>query len=153
MRRSDPADAADLERLRRLYAALGPGFASEVLGVFADGEAPAAQGNAWCLRYNGHLERCLPTLELSNHELFAMPPAWEVMRVTVSRLGGRLTKHGEQFDVAGQLFCRPRGTWETMRLPFMHLWTIRAGRVLRFESLLDGIELRRVGSLTGGAAA
>jgi hypothetical protein len=147
---AQPADEADLERLRELYAALGPGFPAEVVRVFADEETSADGG--WCLSYNGRRERCLPTTELSNHELFAMPPTWELIGVTVSRLSGRLTKRGEQLDAAGHLFCRPRGAWETMRLPFLHHWTLCAGKLLRFESLLDGIELCRAEAAAFGVS-
>ena len=28
-----------------------------------------------------------------------------------------------------------------MRVPLLHVWTMRLGKALRFENLLDGIEL------------
>ena len=51
--------------------------------------------------------------------------------------------------VQGHLYCRPRGSWDNERLPFLHTWTMCAGRALRFESFLDDLELRRHGRLEG----
>jgi hypothetical protein len=144
--KSRAADEADLEQLRALYASLGPGFPPQAQRVFAGEEA---NDESWCLGHNGWQLRCLPALELSNNELFSLPPGWELMRVDIFSLTGKLTSRGELLNVSGHLYCRPRGSWETMRLPFLHLWTMCAGRALSFQSFLDGVELRRVGGLAG----
>ena len=134
-----------------LYAFLGPGFPPQVLRVFAS-EAER-EGESWCLAYNGWQLRCLAALDLSNNELFALPPGWELMRVDIAKLTGKLTSHGEVLNVAGFFYCRPHGAWEDMGFPFLHLWTMCAGRALRFQSFFDGIELQRVGRLEGCQAA
>jgi hypothetical protein len=149
--KSRAADEGDLEQLRVLYASLGPGFPAQAQRVF-DGDGAGGDGS-WCFAYNGRRLRCLAAPELSNYELFALPPDWELMHVVVSSLTGRLTSRGELLNAIGYLYCRPRGSWESVRLPFMHLWTMCAGRALRYESILDGIELRRAQRLEGCPAA
>jgi hypothetical protein len=64
----------------------------------------------------------------------------------------QLTSKRDVVTVMGFLHCRPRGTWENIRVPLLHLWTMRLGRVVRFENLLDGIELSRAHRRTRGAA-
>ncbi len=149
--RKATVDEADLERLRVFYAALGPGFPIEALSVF-EGEQ-AAHDEDWCLRLRGRTLRCFGAEELSNDELFVMPPNWEVTRVVVRDLRGSLTKRGEVVSVTGHFYCRPHGSWGNERLPFLHLWTMCAGRALHFESFLDGVELRRKSHLEGCPAA
>jgi hypothetical protein len=39
-----------------------------------------------------------------------------------------------------------------MRVPLLHVWTMRLGKALRFENLLDGLELRPVDRRTRWAA-
>jgi hypothetical protein len=136
-------DEVDLDRLRELYAALGPGFPAAALAVFA-GDDPS-EGGDWCVSYRGRTQRCLRASEFSNDELFILPPRWEVMRVVVRTLRGKLTKRGDVVSVTGYFYCRPRGSWTNERIPFLHLWTMCAGQALSFESFLDNIELRRVG--------
>ena len=48
----------------------------------------------------------------------------------------------ERVSVTGFVHCRPRRSWDPMRLPFSHVWIIKDGKLTRFESLLDNIELR-----------
>ena len=40
--------------------------------------------------------------------------------------------------------CRPKGSWEVVTVPFLHLWQLRDGRLSRVESSFDAVELRRV---------
>jgi hypothetical protein len=54
--------------------------------------------------------------------------------------------------VTGFIYCRPRGSWEHVRLPLLHVWTICLDKALRFESLLDGVDLRRAVGPTRCAA-
>jgi hypothetical protein len=55
------------------------------------------------------------------------------------------------------MYCRPKGSWESMRLPLMHVWTMCLDKALRFENLLDDFELCRADGrthcLAQGAAA
>ena len=144
-------DDADLKRLRGLYDALGLGFPPEALQVFGGDEA--ADRGDWCLSRNGRTLRCLGADELSNDELFALPATWELMRVVVRTVGSKRTKRGHVVSFGGHLYCRPRGSWGNERFPFLHIWTMCAGRALHFEDFLDGIELRRSGRLNGCPAS
>ncbi len=134
-----------VEALRALYHGLGPGFPTEAVRLFdQSGPGQSGPGRAdWCLRHNGRLLRCLSAGELGSSDLFSLPPSWEVMRVVVNNLMPRR----DVVTVTGAVYCRPRGTWEAVRLPLLHIWTMRAGKALRFENYLDGIELSRVGAL------
>ena len=107
-----------------------------------------ANGGEWCLKVNGHRSRCLSTGELDSSDLFLLPASWEVMRAEVRRL---TYKRGVA-TVSGLMYCRPRGSWENMRVPLLHVWTMCLGKALRFENLLDGLELVRADGLTRCAA-
>jgi hypothetical protein len=136
----------ELEQLRNAYRALGPGFPAEALSLF--GEGVGADGGDWCVKVFGRTSRCLRASELASTDLFALPGTWEVMRAEVRRL---TYKRGVA-TVTGFMYCRPRGSWENMRVPLLHVWTMRLGKALRFENLLDGIELCRAERRVPGAA-
>jgi hypothetical protein len=128
----------ELEQLRNAYRALGPGFPAEAQSLFS--EDAEADGGDWCVKVFGKTSRCLRASELATTDLFALPGTWEVTRAEVRRL---TYKRGIA-TVTGFMYCRPRGSWENMRIPLLHVWTMRLGKALRFENLLDGIELSRV---------
>jgi hypothetical protein len=131
----------ELEQLRNAYSALGPGFSRGALTLFGQ---DGAEGGDWCIKVNGRRSRCLGAAELDSTDLFALPPGWEVMRAEVRQLAykrGRVT-------VTGFIYCRPRGSWENIRLPLFHVWTMCLGKALRFQSFLDGIELYRADGRT-----
>lgn len=135
----------ELEQLRSVYGALGPGFPSEALALF---DQDGANGGEWCIKVNGRRSRCLGTSELDSTDLFTLPPGWEVMRAEVRQLAqkrGRVT-------VTGVMYCRPHGSWENLQLPLFHVWTMCLGKALRFQSFLDGIELYRADGVTRCAA-
>jgi hypothetical protein len=136
----------ELERLQDAYGALGPGFPAEARRLF-DPDVGADE-TEWCIKVHGKTSRRLGVSELASSDLFALPPTWEVMRTEVRRL----TCKGGVATVTGFLYCRPRGSWENMRLPLLHLWTMRLGKAVRFQNLLDGIELSRADRPARGAA-
>ena len=132
----------ELERvLRNTYGALGPGFPREASRLFDQG---GAEGAEWCVKVYGRRLRCLSASELQSTDLFALPPAWEVMRAEVLRL---TCKRGFA-AVTGFMYCRPKGSWESMRLPLMHVWTMCLDKAMRFENLLDDFELCRADGRT-----
>lgn len=135
-----PVDEAELDGLRSVYAALGMGFPAQASRLFG-GEDPAAEGR-WCLKHMGRTIRCLRTPDLSDRELFVIPIGWEVIRAVATSLTGRRGKRGDQITVFGEMHCRPRGTWENVAIPFQHVWTLCAGRALRFENIVDATVLR-----------
>jgi hypothetical protein len=152
---STEPDEADLEALRELYGALGPGLPPELVRVFSgDGSPESEQWHARLRRGRGLLlmpprRRCLASSDLTPERLFQLPPGWELTRTALARLGGKLSGRGDLLSAQGTYYCRPRGSWSTDALPFVHLWTMWAGRALRFASYLDGFELRRAGPLEG----
>ena len=107
-----------------------------------------AEGGDWCVTVDGRRSRCLSTSELDSSDLFLLPATWEVMRGEVRRLA---YKRGVA-TVSGFMYCRPRGSWEKMRVPLLHVWTMCLGKALHFENLLDGIELGRADGLRRCAA-
>jgi hypothetical protein len=148
--------AEDLAALQGLYSALGPGLPIEVERVFAGDGAPGS--GEWCARHRGRglvlapqsRWRCFFADEdLSAERLFSLPPGWELTRARLTKLQGERTRRGDQLSAQGTFFCRLRGSPATDPLPFLHLWTMCAGRALRFESYLDGLELRRARVLEG----
>ncbi len=136
----------EIEGLRELYRGLGPGFPQIGSRLFGDeAGAGGAGGSEWHVKVFGRLARRLHARDLTSSDLFALPGSWEVMRAEVRGLrAGRHT-----ITVSGFLYCRPRGSWEHLRLPLLHIWTLRLGRAMRFENILDGIEL----SLAEGSAS
>ena len=135
-----------LERLEKLYDALGLGFPPEGLVLFG---GDTSELGVWSVSRRGRKLGYVSSSEVSNDELFALPPAWEIMRVVVHTVGSEHTRRGDVVSVAGHLYCRPRGSWASERFPFLHIWTMCAGRALRFEDFLDGVELKRTSRLEG----
>ena len=135
----------ELDLLRGAYGALGPGFPPEALTLF---DQDGAEGAEWCFKVNGRRSRCLATSELDSSDLFLLPASWEVMRAEVR---GLTYKRGIA-TASGFMYCRPRGSWENMRVPLLHVWTMCLGKALRFQNLLDGLELGRADGLTRCAA-
>ncbi len=126
----------DLEQLRNAYAALGPGFPREALTLFDQG---GAEGGEWCVKVYGRTWRCLNASELQSTDLFALPSTWELTRAEVVRL-----RYKRGFaTVTGLMYCRPRGSWENVRMPLLHVWTMCFGKALRFQNILDDFELCR----------
>jgi hypothetical protein len=153
-RKPESPDERDMARLQRLYAGLGLGFPAEALQLFEGGDSlhgSADDAGRWCLRHLGRRVRCVRTPELSDRELFAIPRAWEVMRVVARSLTGRRTRRGDKIFVQGEMYCRPSGTWEYIRIPFQHVWTICAGKAVLFQNILDETELKPETVPTGRA--
>ena len=127
----------DVERLRSVYLALGPGFPAEAFALFEHEGGDG--GGVWCRLAPHAKPRFLTATELASTDLFGLLPSWEVMRVEPRRL----TARSGIITVTGSMYCRPRGTWENIRVPVLHAWTMCQGKALRFQNLLDDIELRR----------
>jgi hypothetical protein len=147
-RRKDTTVVAEelLEQLRGIYRELGPGFPAAATRLFST--EGGADGGDWALSVNGHPARRLNAHDLASTDLFVLPSTWEVMRAEVRSVRAKR----DVVTVTGFIYCRPRGSWEYLRLPLLHVWTICLDKALRFESLLDGLELRRADGLTRCAA-
>jgi len=141
----------DLERLRDFYHAFGLGFPPAGDALFGDGDT--GEPGDWQVSRRGHKLGYMRASEVSTDELFALAPAWEIMRVVVHTFERARTKRGDVVTVGGHLYCRPRGSWGNERFAFLHIWTLCAGKALRFEDLLEGLELTRMGHDKGCSAA
>ncbi|HMK92376.1 MAG TPA: hypothetical protein VK576_05200 [Thermoleophilia bacterium] len=133
--RGDDVGDDDVERLRHAYLALGPGLPAAARELFRrDG---GSEGPWWRRAPRGK-PRLIESTELGSADLFVLPPTWEIMRVVPRQIQ---TRHGT-VTVTGFMQCRPKGSWEKIQVPFMHVWTLCRGRVQRFQNLLEGVELR-----------
>ena len=140
-KRNEVGDDA-LEHLRNAYLVLGPGFPPEAFALFE--QEGGDDGGVWCRLAPRGRRRFLTATELTSNDLFSLPPTWEVMRVELRRLSARRGV----ISASGFMYCRPRGTWENVRVPLLHTWTMCHDKALRFQNLFDSIELRRADGRT-----
>jgi len=79
-------------------------------------------------------------------ELFsgAMPSHWEVIGVDVRMWD--YYERNSRLVVSGRFRTRPRGTWEVVPLPFIHIWSLGGEQVEGVFDYLAGIEVRRRGT-------
>jgi hypothetical protein len=127
-----------LERIKRGYRAIGPGAPRDVLAMFhQEGPDPPE----WVVDDS---IRVVPARTVVAMDLFAgaLPSHWEIMGVDLrqwdfSTARGRLV-------VSGRFRTRPRGTWEIVPLPFIHIWSVDEDEQVRgVFDYLAGIEVRR----------
>jgi hypothetical protein len=128
----------DLSLLREGYRAMGLGEARPVRRLFGRLRDDAAR---WIVVDLANSGRASPSRDDPVRDLFgSLPDHWELAGVDIAgmRVGGR------RVVVTGHFCCRPRRGWDTVRVPFAHVWTLRDGSPQRVYSFLDGAELRRV---------
>ena len=129
-----------LELIRRGYAALGFGADNDVLAMF---DQLGAEPSRWMVYSASDIPHSFPAHEVAAMELFGNLPAhFEVTGVQPE--SWRLDRKRRHLTVSGHYRTRPRGTWEALSLPFVHVWWIGSGRVERVLSVIDGVELRRL---------
>jgi ketosteroid isomerase-like protein len=126
------------EPIRRGYHVLGLGASEEVLAMLdQSGPEPAC----WEVHTYGFGHHSHPAGEAAAVALFNLPPHLELAQVQVTAWSpderrGRLV-------VAGHYRARVRGSWDSLELPFSHVWSFADGRVMSVSNVLDGFELRR----------
>ena len=129
-----------LERIRRGYGAVGPGAPRDLLAMFHQEEDAPPD---WVVYDTVASGRTHASREVVATDLFGgLPDGWEVIGVEL-----RLWDVYESFSkvVVGERFrARPRGTWEVMTLPFVHIWTYAGEQVETVLDYLAGIEVRRL---------
>ena len=69
-----------------------------------------------------------------------MPSHWEITGFEIRQFS---TRH-ETILVLGICRCRPKGSWDVVNVPFLHLWRVRDGRLSGVQSSFDAVELRRI---------
>jgi hypothetical protein len=131
-----------LERIKRGYRAIGPGAPRDVLAMFHQEQDEAPE---WVVEDVGNGGGTFASREVVAMELFAgaMPSHWEIIGVDL-----RLWDYYERRSrlvVSGRFRTRPRGTWEVIPLPFIHIWSVEDEQVRGVFDYLAGIEVRRRG--------
>jgi hypothetical protein len=130
-----------LERIKRGYRAFGPGAPRDLLAMFHQERDDAPD---WVVEDVGG-GGVYASREVVAMELFAgaMPSHWEVIGVDL-----RMWDYYERRSrlvVSGRFRTRPRGTWEVIPLPFIHIWSVDDEQVRGVFDYLAGIEVRRRG--------
>jgi hypothetical protein len=133
--------ATDLtELVRNAYRAIGLGVGDAMLRLFGQGEG---RSPAWSVVdvTSGQAGRSRP---VAADDLFgSIPPHWEVTRVEPATV----RVEDRHVIVTGHILCRPRGvrSFDLVKVPFAHVWTLEGEEAQRVFSYLDGVELRRAG--------
>ena len=88
--------------------------------------------------------RVVPARAVVAMDLFAgaLPSHWEVIGVDLRHWDYSTGRR--RLVVSGRFRTRPRGTWEIIPLPFIHIWTV--GEDDQVRGVLDylaGIEVKR----------
>lgn len=120
------------------YRAIGLGVGEGMLRLFGQG---SGRTTAWFVVDLVSGERGRARAVAAEDLFGSIPGHWEVTRVETAAIrveDGRVI-------VTGSILCRPRGvrSFDLVRVPFAHVWTLREGEVVRVLSYLDGVELRR----------
>ena len=128
------------EPIRRGYHAFGLGVDEDVLAMLdQDGPDPAC----WEVRRWGLWGRHRPAGDVAALAIFGpLPEDHEIAGVCVERWEadagtGRLV-------VDGRVRVRRRGSWDSVELPFSHVWSFAGGRVDNVCNVLEGFEVRRL---------
>jgi len=127
-----------LERIRRGYRAIGPGASRDVLAMFHQEQPDPPE---WVIDDS---TRIVPARDVVAMDLFAgaLPSHWEVIGVDLRMWDYYARKC--RLVVAGRFRTRPRGAWEVIPLPFIHIWSVGEDNQVRGVSdYLAGIEVKR----------
>jgi len=132
-----------LECIRRGYNALGFGADRDVLAMFDQlGREPAR----WVMRDTvppGF--QVTPCGDIVAMDLFGhLPPQYEVIGVSPEKW--EYSERHACLVVSGHVRVRPRGGWDVVVLPFVHIWSFAEGRVQKVVSFLEGVEVMRLAS-------
>ncbi|HJW75642.1 MAG TPA: hypothetical protein VJ787_08235 [Thermoleophilia bacterium] len=126
-----------LDMLRAGYRALGFGAPEPVLRMF-DQHLPGREAR-WVVRDVTSTARFRSRDVVADDLFGSIPPHWQVVRVVPWRFEDK----DDRVIVMGHIWCRPRGSWDVMSVPFGHIWTLALGKVVSVLSYLDGIEIER----------
>jgi hypothetical protein len=129
-----------LEPIRRGYHALGLGADEDVRAMLdQSGPEPAC----WEVHRFSLRRRSRPAGEVAALALFGgLPPQFELVRVQVTTWLPDARR--ARLVVGGHFRLRVRGTWESVELPFSHVWSFAGDRVQSVTNVLEGFELRRL---------
>jgi hypothetical protein len=128
-----------LERIKRGYRAIGHGASRDVLAMFHQEETDPPE---WVVDDS---VRILPSREVVAMDLFAgsLPSHWEVTGVDLGHW--EFQAQQARLVVTGRFRSRPKGTWDVVLLPFIHIWSVdEHDQVRAVLDYLDGIEVKRL---------
>jgi hypothetical protein len=129
------------ERIRRGYRAVGPGAPRDVLAMFHQEQDDPPE---WVVRDMADTGRVYESRDVVAMDLFGgLPANWEVTGAEL-RVWDFSPRHS-RLVVSGRFRTRPKGTWEVLPLPFIHIWTVSGEQVEGVFDYLAGIEVRRRG--------
>lgn len=130
------------ERIRRGYRAIGPGAPRDVLAMFHQEQPDPPE---WVIHDSVTSGREFATREIVAMDLFGgLPPHWEVTGIELSMWD--FYESYSRLVVGGHYRTRPRGTWDVMRLPFLHVWSVAGDQVEAVSDYFSGIEVVRRGA-------
>ena len=130
-----------LERIRRGYHAVGPGAPRAVLAMFHQEEDDAPE---WVVHDIGDTGRVFESRDVVALDLFGgLPAHWEITGTDL-RIWDFYERRS-RLVVGGRFHSRPRGTWEMVPIPFLHIWTVSGDQVVSVMDYFAGIEVRRRG--------
>jgi hypothetical protein len=131
-----------LERIRRGYRAVGPGAPPDVLAMFHQEQDDPPE---WVVRDVADTGRVYESREVVAMDLFSgLPAHWEVTGAELCVWD--FYERRSRLVVSGRFRTRPKGTWEVLPIPFVHIWTVSGDQVQTVMDFLAGIEVRRRGA-------
>jgi hypothetical protein len=137
-----------LERIRRGYHAVGPGAPRAVLAMFHQEQG---DGPEWVVHDVADSGRVFASRDVVAMDLFGgLPNEWEITGIDLRVWD--FYERRSRLVVGGRLRSRPRGTWEMIPIPFLHVWTVSGDEVVSVFDYLAGIEVRRRGPEKGRRA-
>ncbi len=131
-----------LERIRRGYRAIGPGTPRDVLAMFHQDQDEPPEWVVDDVIGSGrvHESRDVVAMDL----VAGLPPQFEVMGAELCMWD--YYQRCSRLVVGGRFRTRPKGTWEVVPLPFIHIWSFSGEQVDTVMDYLGGIEVRRRGA-------
>jgi hypothetical protein len=128
-----------LERIRRGYRAIGHGASGDVLAMFHQEQPDPPR---WVVDDS---LKIVATRDVVAMDLFLglVPPHWEVTGVDVR--DWQFSARESRLVVTGRFRARPKGSWDVLRLPFVHVWSVDGhDQVRAVFDYLAGIEVKRL---------
>jgi hypothetical protein len=118
---------------------MGPGEPRDVLAMLHQERDDPPE---WVLRDPAARHPGDASGDVTALSLFAgIAPPYELMGVELHTW--EYHERRSRLVVGGRYRLRPRGTWEVVTLPFLHIWSFAGDEVETVYDYISGIELRR----------
>lgn len=130
------------ERIRRGYRGIGLGASRDVLAMFHQEQDEPPE---WLVRNVGPRDPDGSRDDILVLNLFSGVPAnYELMGVELH--SWEFHERSSRLVVSGRYRMRPRGAWDIVALPFVHIWSLAGDRVEGAFDYISGVEVRRRGA-------